>query len=87
MNHTVCKQGAAVRLHGYAPARVERIEREESGRVVAHCRITARHKRGPHGYTLGERVRVSASEAVPRDCIRTMRGSGRLVWPAFSVEG
>lgn len=92
--HTVCKAGAAVRLHGYAPARVDWIERDEDGRVSAHCIVTGRGPDwragniGPHGYRTGERVTVRASEAVPRDIIRISRQSpGRLVWPVFSVEG
>lgn len=91
--HTVCKQGAAVRVDGYAPARVLEVYRDEDGAVFARCRITARGpdwkagRIGPHGYRSGELVNVRASRAVPRDCIRTERGSGRLYWPIFSVEG
>lgn len=92
--HDVCKPGAAVRLHGYAPARVDRIERDEDGRVYAHCIVTGRGpdwqagRIGPHGYRTGERVAVRASEAVPRDIIRVSRQRmGALVWPVFSVEG
>lgn len=99
VRHTVCKAGAAVRLHGYAPARVERVEIDASfpasaARPVtlAHCVITARGpdwsagRIGPHGYRPGERVTVRACEAVPRDLIRVARGSGRLWWPGFAVE-
>lgn len=89
--HTVCKAGAAVRLHGYAPARVLFLEHERTGpdysagTWLAHCVITARREIGPHGYRPGERVTVRACEAVPRDVIRVARGSGRLWWPAFEV--
>lgn len=99
LRHTVCKTGAAVRLHGYAPARVERVEIDarfpaSAARpdVLAHCVITARGpdwsagRIGPHGYRPGERVTVHACEAVPRDVIRVARGSGRLWWPGFDVE-
>lgn len=90
-HHTVCKVGAAVRLHGYAPARVLHLE-NSAGTRLAHCVITARGtdwkagRIGPHGYRPGERVTVRACRAVPRDVIRTARGSGRLWWPAFDVE-
>lgn len=97
--HTVCKRGAAVRLHGYAPARVLYIEREHTAPNYDHsiawaeCVITARGpgwkagRIGPHGYRPGETVRVRACEAIPRDLIRTRRdGSGHLYWPAFEVE-
>lgn len=84
--HTVCRKGAAVRLHGYAPARVERLELVH-GRWMAHCVITARRKVGPQGYRPGERVTVPASEAIPRDIIRISRKyTGRLVWPAFDID-
>lgn len=93
VRHTVCKPGAAVRIHGYAPARVVRLEYERMGpdysrgRWWAHCIITARGKIGPHGYRPGERVTVPASDAIPRDIIRISRQSpGRLVWPAFTIE-
>ncbi len=83
--HTVCRKGAAVRLHGYAPARVERLEFAH-GRWMAHCVITARRKVGPQGYRPGERVTVPANEAIPRDIIRISRQyTGRLVWPAFDI--
>lgn len=98
VRHTVCKAGAAVRLHGYAPARVLYLEHERIGPDYsrgtwrAHCVITARGpdwsagRIGPHGYRPGERVTVRACEAVPRDLIRVARGSGRLWWPGFDVE-
>lgn len=86
--HTVCKAGAAVRIHGYAPARVLRLEQVRDGTWLAHCIITARRKIGPHGYRPGERVTVPASDAVPRDIIRISRTfTGRLIWSAFNVEG
>lgn len=92
--HTACKPGAAVRLHGYAPARVVSLEHERTGpdwsdgTWYADCIITARDKRGPHGYRPGERVRVLASAAVPRDIIRRSRQSpGRLWWPTFAIGG
>lgn len=98
--HDVCKAGAAVRLHGYAPARVLFLEHERrgpdysSGTWMAHCIVTGRGpdwkagRIGPHGYRTGERVTVRASEAVPRDLIRVSRQrTGALVWPVFSVEG
>lgn len=96
--HTVCERGAAVRLHGYAPARVLYLEHERrgpdysSGTWMAHCVITARGpdwsagRIGPHGYRPGEAVTVRACEAVPRDLIRVARGSGRLWWPPFDVD-
>lgn len=87
--HTVCKVGAAVRLHGYAPARVIALEYQQDysrGEWHADCVITARRKVGPHGYQPGERVTVPAYAAVPRDTIRTLRGSGRLTWPAVEVQ-
>lgn len=97
--HTVCKAGAAVRLHGYAPARILYLEHERRGpdysrgTWLAHCIITARGpdwkagRIGPHGYRAGERVTVPASDAVPRDIIRISRQSpGRLVWSAFTIE-
>ena len=99
LKHTTCKPGAAVRLHGYAPARVDSIEVDtsfpasaERPDVLAHCTITARSPDwkagniGPHGYRTGERVTVRAVEAVPRDLVRVARGSGRLWWPAFAIE-
>lgn len=68
--HTVLKVGAAVRLHGYMPAR-----------VIVTVRRTGI---GPHGYRPGQRVRVYARDAVPRDLIRVKRGShGRLCWPSY----
>lgn len=85
--HTVCKPGAAVRIHGYAPARVLRLEQVHGGPWLAHCIITAREKIGPHGYQPGERVTVPANDAIPRDIIRISRQSpGRLIWPAFDIE-
>lgn len=91
--HTVCKAGAAVRLHGYAPARVERVEIDarfpaSAARpvILAHCVITARGpdwsagRIGPHGYRPGERVTVRACEAVPRDIVRVKPGSGGALW-------
>lgn len=98
VRHTVCKVGAAVRLHGYAPARVVALEYERTGpdysRGVwyAECVITARGpdwragRIGPHGYRPGERVTVRAGEAVPRDTIRVARGSGRLTWGPVEVQ-
>lgn len=96
--HTACKAGAAVRLHGYAPARVLFLECEHvgpdysRGTWYAECVITGRGPDwkagniGPHGYRPGERVRVLAFHAVPRDIIRISRQSpGRLVWPPFDV--
>lgn len=95
--HDVCKAGAAVRLHGYAPARVVSIEtdaRFSPPFTWAHCIVTGRGpdwkagRIGPHGYRTGERVTVRASEAVPRDVIRVSRQRmGAIVWPVFSVEG
>lgn len=98
--HDVCKPGAAVRLHGYAPARVEYLEtvytgpHYDRGTVYAHCIVTGRGPNrsagriGPHGYRPGERVTVRACEAVPRDIIRVSRQhTGALTWPAFDVEG
>lgn len=85
--HIECKRGAAVRLHGYAPAQVRAVYvAAHDGATYAECVITARDKRGPHGYRPGERVHVRASAAVPRDIIRTARGSGRLYWPSFAVH-
>lgn len=92
--HTVCKAGAAVRLHGYVPARVLAVYVDASdGRLWAECRITARGpdwsagRIGPHGYRAGGLAYVRASEAVPRDLIRVSRQRcGALWWPAFSVE-
>ena len=89
VRHTVCKAGAAVRLHGYAPARVERVEidaRFSPPFTWAHCVITARGpdwsagRIGPHGYRPGERVTVRACEAVPRDIVRVKPGSGGALW-------
>lgn len=98
MKHTICRPGAAVRLHGYAPARVDSVEvdarfpaSEERPDVLAHCTITARGADwkagniGPHGYKPGERVTVRVHDAVPRDLVRVERGSGRLRWPAFDI--
>ena len=97
--HTECAKGAAVRLHGYAPARVLFLECEHvgpdysRGTWYAECVITGRGPDwkagniGPHGYRTGERVRVLAFHAVPRDIIRISRQSpGRLVWPQFNVR-
>lgn len=88
--HTICKPGAAVRLHGYAPARVREIFREKwTGQVMAECVITGRSpgwrdkQIGPHGYRTGEIVVVHAGEAIPRDCLRVK--CGRLWWPVFSI--
>lgn len=90
--HIECKVGAAVRLHGYMPARVTMIEVEHTapnydrGIVYAYCRVTVRRAGiGPHGYRPGEYVRVLACDAVPRDLIRVQRGSGRLYWSTFKV--
>src|SRR5690606_4328411 len=94
---TECTPGAAVRLHGYTPAIVLSLDFERSGpdysrgTWLAECRITGRGpdwkagRIGPHGYRTGEVVTVRASEAVPRDIIRTARGSGRLYWPPFDI--
>ena len=96
--HTVCKAGAAVRLHGYAPARVLYLEHERRGpdysrgTWVAHCVITARGpdwtagRIGPHGYRPGERVTVRACEAVPRDLVRVKPGSGGALWWPHGFE-
>lgn len=91
--HRECKPGAAVRLHGYAPARVARVYVDADGRTRADCVITARGpdwkagRIGPHGYRPGERVDVRACEAVPRDIIRISRQSpGRIIWGAFNVQ-
>ena len=88
MKHYICKPGAAVRLHGYMPARVVAVRREDwTGRIVADCVVTVRRAGiGPHGYRPGDEVTVLGSHAVPRDCIRVERGSGRLMWPVFAVE-
>ena len=92
--HTECKAGAAVRLHGYAPARVLAVfpRAGESG-LWAECRITARAPDwqrgniGPHGYRSGALVYVRAGEAIPRDIIRISRQSlGRLIWPHFTIR-
>ena len=94
--HTACKVGAAVRLRGYAPARVVALEHERSGPSYARgvwfadCIITGRGpdwkagRIGPHGYRTGERVRIAAYQAIPRDIIRTKSG-GALWWPGFEV--
>ena len=94
--HTVCKAGAAVRLHGYAPARVLSLEYAPDysmGSWLAHCVITGRGpdwkagRIGPHGYRTGEKVTVRIHDAVPRDIIRQSRKySGALRWPSFSIE-
>lgn len=86
--HTVCKPGAAVRLHGYMAARVLVVwDHEWLGCRVADCIITARKSIGPHGYSPGQLVTVRVSEAVPRDCIYISRQSfGRLAWRSFRVE-
>lgn len=91
--HTVCERGAAVRLDGYAPARVLDVRRGEDGATVADCIITARGPDwkagniGPHGYRTGESVTVRASRAVPRDIIRISRQRcGALWWPAFDIR-
>lgn len=91
--HRACKPGAAVRLHGYAPARVARVYVDADGRTRADCVITARGPDwkagniGPHGYRPGERVDVRACEAVPRDIITISRQSpGRIVWPHFDID-
>lgn len=90
--HTVCKVGAAVRLHGYCAARIEAMEYERTGpdysrgTWLAHCVVTEKEKSGPHGYRPGERVTVVAGHAVPRDLIRVSRQSGALTWPAFEIE-
>lgn len=81
--HMVCKPGAAVRLHGYMPARVLELCRlDDCGTVYAKCVVTVKRAGiGPHGYKPGEVVTVRVGEAVPRDCIRVARGSGgRLTW-------
>lgn len=96
--HRTCKPGAAVRLHGYAPARVLFLEYERTGpdysrgTWYAECIITARGPDwkagniGPHGYRPGERVRVLAYHAVPRDIIHISRQSfGSIVWPHFDI--
>jgi hypothetical protein len=97
--HTVCKAGAAVRLHGYAPARVLFLEHERTGpdysigSWLAHCVITGRGpdwkagRIGPHGYRAGETVTVRVHDAVPRDIIRQSRKyCGALRWPHFTIE-
>lgn len=92
--HIECKAGAAVRLHGYVPARVLAVfpRAGESG-LTAECRVTARGADwkagniGPHGYRPGQVVYVRVAEAIPRDIIRVSRQSfGRLVWPHFTVR-
>ena len=89
MKHLTCKAGAAVRLHLYMPARVVRVWRDALFDCLrADCIVTVRRAGvGPHGYRPGEHVTVRASEAVPRDCIRVMRGtSGRLAASHFDCE-
>lgn len=89
-SHVTCKPGAAVRLHGYMPARVESLEMCKDWTLpvaMANCVITARREYGPHGYKPGERVTVYAYQAVPRDLVRTARGSGRLYWSGFDIVG
>lgn len=92
--HYALKRGAAVRLHLYMPARVlsVRVDPDAPGayaRVVADCVVTLRRNGGagigPHGYRHGERVTVLANCAIPRDCIRTRRGSGALYFAPFDV--
>lgn len=84
--HDVCKAGAAVRLHGYAPARVLYLEHERrgpdysNGTWMAHCVITARGPDWSAGRIGG---RTATGPAKP---LRFARGSGRLWWPAFSVD-
>ena len=91
--YTVCRAGAAVRLHGYAPARVLRVAFDDGGVCMAECKITARGpdwKRGnigPHGYRPGDIVCVRAFLAVPRDIIRVSRKyTGRIIWHPFSIK-
>lgn len=90
MKHYECKKGAAVRLHGYAPARVTAVYvAAHDDKLYAECVVTGRNWRGqigPHGYRSGQRVNVRACEAVPRDVIRTQRGSGRIVWDHFTIR-
>jgi hypothetical protein len=84
--HTECKAGAAVLLHGYAPATVLRIYREagKHGALMAECRITMRRKAGPHGYIPGEIVTLHAFHAIPRDCVYT--DHGRIAWHNFTIH-
>lgn len=92
--HTVCERGAAVRLHGYAPARVLSVFRAApGGRVMVECEITARGpdwkagRIGPHGYRTGQTVTEYARHAIPRDIIRISRQRcGALWWPAFDIR-
>ena len=86
--HEVCQAGAAVLLHGYMPAVVLKIERDEDGRLCADCRVTVRRRGlGPHGYTPGELVNVRAADAIPRDLVHVSRHrTGALVWNNFSIE-
>lgn len=90
--HTVCRKGAAVRLHGYAPAVVLSVDRDgQTGTIWATCRITGRGSDrkagrvpGPHGYRTGEIVTVWVHDAPPRD--RVFRRGGRIGWRSFDVE-
>lgn len=89
--HTVCRKGAAVRLHGYAPAVVWVVYYDGDGDLWAVCRITGRgpdrkagRVPGPHGYRTGEVVTVRAADAVPRDRIYTR--TGRICWHDFTIE-
>lgn len=85
--HYVCKAGACVRLHGYAPALVLAVYQAD-GATWAHCRVTLRRRGiGPHGFRPGELVNVRACHAIPRDLIRVSRQQfGRLIWGAFDVQ-
>lgn len=88
--HTTCRIGAAVRLHGYAPARVLAFHRVHVSDFAPYwtvdCLITTRSKIGPHGYRPREVVNVRAHDAVPRDIIRVSRQHpGALYWPSFAI--
>lgn len=87
--HTVCRKGATVRVHGYAPAVVLSVDRA-GGDLWATCRITGRGpgwkagRIGPHGFRTGEVVTVRVHDAPPRD--RIYCRSGRIGWGSFDVE-
>jgi hypothetical protein len=85
--HTICRPGAAVRLHGYMPAVVLAIRADGDGALVADVRVTVRRAGiGPHGYRPGELTTVRACHAIPRDIIRISRQHmGAFYWPSFAI--